>query len=419
MTTMQWALYGSIIFEGIALAHRIALFSTMTLQSYGALVSILSIIHFANHIADLGATNSLPALFPYFTKNKDHFKAMIFSHTIIPHLPIVLVISIASLMYIHHTFSDQYAIVCPMLFASLIATESIAAFLRQFLYTIQDVKAVVILDLSMFCIRIGSLWALFCAFNIALTPTLILHSHLISTMLYICLTSWRLKIFYDTLPMTLSPSIIPSQRFLLSTKISNYALRLSRNIFTANFLTPLFALHFGLSTAGIFYFASKLAHFFVSIVKITIGYTGNGLLAASKEQSFEQCKKVFEMLARRLLRMSTPVFVFFIVAGPVIGTYWYGEVVSQKIFILSTLFLIIATSECFFILYECFYIIQHAASHLFVIKIAEVGILYLLVSIVEPTSATTMLCGIICIRLSTLSMIMVNAYRRWQIGLVI
>jgi hypothetical protein len=80
---------------------------------------------------------------------------------------------------------------------------------------------------------------------------------------------------------------------LARNRASNYLLRLSRNIFAVHFLTPLFAFQFGLKTAGLFFFASKLAKIVSAVVKLSIGYSGNGLLARVKNQDLETKCAVF------------------------------------------------------------------------------------------------------------------------------
>ena len=413
--TMQWALYGSSLFELVTLIHRIAIFNYMPLQSYGALVSTLSLIHLAHHIADCGATNSIPPLLPYFVHSKNLFKTMILKHTIIPHLPIVIGVSVLSVAYASIMLPHSLPL-HPILLATLILLESISSFLRQFLYTIQDTKAVVSIDLSLSCMRIILLWSFLFGYGIVLTPCFILSSHLICTVAGAMLKAWRVSLFYRTLPNNDNPLVIRWSYVLCTIKLPNYLLRLSRNLFTTNFLTPLFAIRFGLGTAGIFYFASKLAHFFIAVIKITIGYTGNGLLAASKAQSQEQTKKVFAMLCNKLIRISLPLVALFIISSPLIATYWYEQTACQKIVVLCALFLLLSISECFFILYECFYIIQHAASQLFGIKIAELAFLYGFIQLSAVTSPDLMLCGIICVRITTLMIIAGLAHHLWKIA---
>lgn len=415
-TNMQWALYGSILFECIALGHRTALFCYMPLQSYGALVSILSIMHLANHIADFGATNSIPPLLPYFSKDKQSFRTMMLTHTIMPHFPVATAISIATIVYFAITLPGQYTIVHPAILAVLIMSEIIGSFLRQFLYTIQDTKTAVSISLGLFCTRVFCLWVLLFGYSIPLTPQLILYSHLISAAVSIALKIWRMGIFYQKLPDDDASAETLSGYFFLSIKIPNYLLRLSRNLFNSNFLTPFFAAHFGLGTAGVFYFASKLSHFLVAVIKITIGYTGNGLLAASKKHSLEHTKKVFALLSGKLVGISLPLVALFIMGSPFIATYWYGQMVCQKVVILGALFLMLSIMEGFFILYECFYIIEHAASQLFIIKITELAVFYGLIQLAQATGPATILCGIISIRLTTLAIVTGLAYRQWKIA---
>ncbi len=451
---MQWGLYGSMLFEGIVLVHRVMIFSTLSLQAYGIVVSMLSLIHLGAHIADWGATNSVPPLLPYFTRSKQHFKSMMLYHTLALHLPIVLLTTAIMAMWLqaHPALIDMPGALA--IFAFLVCIESARNFVRQFLYTVQRTQLVVTIELSLLFGRIVVLWGAYLVLQQPLTPFFILASHVVEMLLCMLLFAGVLRGVYRGLPdyaaqfsgLCSYPSrhsaegLVPQDeriqhpahpeeratsvasvskgnfQYFARIKFFNYILRLSRNLFTSNFLTPLFALHFGLATAGIFYFASKLASALLSVVKITIGYAGNGLLAAAKKTSDSQLRVVFARLSRKLFLISVPLVAVFIVLAPLVSHFWYAQQLSYQIFMLCTLFLLLSIAECSFILYECFYIIQHAAQQLFVMKLVELAIFYGFMYFFKTTSPYVLLMGVVMVRLLTLAAVVYHAYCYWHVA---
>lgn len=408
---MRWGLYGSMLFEGIMLVHRIMLFCTMSLPAYGVVVSMLSLIHLGAHLADWGATNSIPPLLSYFTRSKQHFKIMMLYYTLAPHLPLLLFTTGIMLFFLR-----THAMIIAMpykltIFVFLVSIESVRNFVRQFLYTVPETKAVVSIELSLLVGRIVALWGAYGLFHQPLTPFFILFSHVIEMLVCMLLFVGLLYRVYRTLPHDETFFYSDKMLNLCWIKFFNYILRLSRNLFTANFLTPLLAVQCGLATAGVFYLASKLAHALLSVVKITIGYTGNGLLAAAKKrQPDDAVPMVFMMLSRKLFCISVPLIAIFVVLAPIVSHFFYAEQLSYQIFMLCFLFLLMSVVESAFILYECLYILHHAAAKLFLIKMVELAFYYCFMYVFIATSPYLLLMSTVVLRAIMLAIVVWRAY---------
>lgn len=476
---ISWALWGSIIYELLLLVHRSMLFSTMSFSNYGVVVSFLSLVHFISHVADGGATNSIPPLLSYFTHSKRSFNIMFKKYTLAVHIPILILVTVVALYYFNN-HATVISIPGKLGFLGfLVVTESARNFLRQFLYTVQATKYVVIVELGLLIVRVAILWTAYFFGHYTLSPLILLYSHVIEMLVCNVLFGALVHKMYNKLPNNFSirqkdgletnifeyswkspptsiggpeklstvkswipasagmtsPSdlnssyninfnvstlsdttpnddfIFPPQFFASSVRIKffNYLLRLSRNLFSSNFLTPLLAVHCGLATAGIFYFASKLAQSLLSVVKITIGYSGNGLLAAAKKESTQTINHTFSRLNKKLFWISAPLMSGFLVATPLVTFVWYSQELQYQIFMLSMLFLFMNIIECFFILYECLFILHHAAHQLFFIKIIEIVLFYIIISCITPAAPYLSLISTFVLRSMTLTFVVIHA----------
>lgn len=407
---MSWALWGSIAYELLLLVHRSMLFSSMSFSSYGIVVSFLSLVHLISHVADWGATNSIPPLLPYFTYSKRSFNIMLKKYTLVVHMPILIVVTVGALYY----FSTHASVMSMPgkvgFLGFLVITESARNFLRQFLYTVQATQQVVSIELGLLIVRIAVLWGVYFFGHYTLSPLILLYSHVIEMLVCNVLFAALMHKMYKKLPND-NDSIFPPQFFVTSVRIKffNYLLRLSRNLFSSNFLTPLLAVHCGLATAGVFYFASKLAHALLSVVKVTIGYSGNGLLAVAKKQSAQTIDRTFYRLNKKILWISAPLMSSFLVTAPLMTSVWYRQELHYHLFMISTLFLLMNIIECFFILYECLFILHHAAGQLFCMKIVELMVFYVAISYWKATSPYLLLISTILLRSMTLTIVIIQA----------
>ncbi|MBX9831278.1 hypothetical protein K2X40_04945 [Candidatus Babeliales bacterium] len=406
---LTYALWGSTLFELMALAHRLALFALLEPKTYGYLVSILSIIHVGNHVADFGASNSIPALFNHFLSSKKNFRTMLFNVTLAPHLPLALATGFIVAFFAGSLFKSSATPQHQLMIMTLVVLETMQGFLRRFLYTAQKTKEVVCTELGLFLMRAGTVWFVYFALARQITVMTILYSHLLESIVMLACFIVLMRTLYAPLPEEDGSVPRAFDWSFVSTKFFNYLLRLSRNIFSTSFLTPLFAVSYGLECARIFHFAGKFAHSLLSVIKITVGYAGGGLLVKTQQDSAPQKASSFSQLNQTLLGVLVPALMLFV------GNFYFMSGISTHIntCLLSLLFLLLSISEGFFILYENLFIINHATHKLFFLKISELGILYALVHFMHTSSPTFFLASIICLRMSTLALVAQHAYRTW------
>lgn len=405
----------SIFYELLHICHATAILQVLGLESYGLLGSLLSIIHLGTHLADWGMTNSITPYLQLFLQSKQHWRKLFFQYTLVPHFPLIILTGFLSIFFVKATT----LIISPLVLALLlllIILETIQAFMRQLLYALFKTISVAMTEVGLLATRILFLWVLHFCTNMHISLELIIWSHLVNTVICLALFSITLLKVYQALPETCQkPFINPGWRLLVN-RLNNYFLRLTRNIFTTQFITPLFAIQFGLKTAGLFFIASKLAKTVQAAVKLSIGYSGNGLLAQVKDQPLSIKRDTFALLSNKLCSLIIPACMLFIpLSIGALQTHYLSNI-SAQVLILSLLFLLITFFEFFFMLYEQWYILEEASQRLFLVKILELGILFFLIRffIFAPIH---FLSTLIILRIIHFGFIAITAYKRWGIKL--
>ena len=301
----------------------------------------------------------------------------------------------------------------------IIVLETIRSFLRMFLHTIFYAKHAVIAELIIFFTYTAVIWLPHLVLNQPITLNSIFIPHLLDSVITVVLFLGFAYRYYQTLPTTpqtepLSPTLT---KRIIVTRLFNYLLRVTRNMFTSNFLTPMFAIKFGLKSAGFFYFASVLANATQAIVKSAIGYSGNALMANLKDSPQQVKKEAFALLSQRLVAILAPIIILIACNYRGIIRLSATDSTTQYTLALSLLFLLISFTEFFFILYEQFYVIEEAANKLFFFKILELAAFYSVISSDAITNPVNTLLSIITIRLISLTCIAINAWILWKISL--
>lgn len=406
---------GSLAYELLVLGHSSATLSIFGLETYGLLGSLLGIIHLGTHIADMGMTNSITPFLQLFLQSKQNWRFMLIEKTLLPHLPSVILTGLAVLLFfLRTTLSKDIECTLLLIILVLIILETFQSFMRQLLYALFKTRAVIATELGLLILRLGTIWGLHFLSQYRITLSLVIWSHLVSVLMCMTIFLALLTKIYQELPDTNLDMPAKFSRRLINNRAYNYLLRLSRNIFTVHFLTPLFAFQFGLKTAGLFFFASKLAKIVSAVVKLSIGYSGNGLLASVKNHHLEAKRIVFSQLTAKLWSIVVIAGGFFFPLC-ITGLYsGYLQGIGTQIIILCFIFLAITFFEFFFMLYEQWYILEEAAHHLCIIKLIELAAFFIIFKYFF-FSATEFLMMLIVMRTLHFGLIATHAYKTWGI----
>lgn len=413
-SSFKWTLAGSVLYESLKVFHCYLLMVFLSSENYGAMGSIFSFIYLMTYVADLGATNSLPAYIQIITKSRQRLSAFLIRYSLLPHLPIALgCASIATYFALTRFPLRPTLLIIP----AIIIFEAVRTFLRMLLHTLFKSRHAVIIELIIFFAYIAATWIPTIIYKIPLTLNYIFSLHLIDSVISVTLFVFLILRQYTTTKDTDTTPLHLSFVTVLKARIFNYLLRVSRNLFTSNFLTPLFAIKFGLTSAGIFYFASMFANAIQSVVKSAIGYSGNALLANIKDADHQTKCEAFAILSTKLLTILAPPLVLILTNINHLVTLGTGNNLSGQTLGITMLFVTISFTEFFFILYEQFYVIEEAAQKLFIIKIIELGIFYSFITSNVVQSPVTTVAWLIAIRLVSFVIIATNAWIIWGIRL--
>ncbi|MFC1894911.1 hypothetical protein ACFLYH_03105 [Candidatus Dependentiae bacterium] len=204
-------------------------------------------------------------------------------------------------------------------------------------------------------------------------------------------------------------------RRILKARFFNHSINISKELFKGNFLTPFFALQFGLKDAGFFNLASHLAESIKAITKSTIIFSGNAMLARLKNSTLKVKQRAFKTIFQKINIIIFPLIIFIIINYSLIRKVQLITAASQTTIIMSLLFLLIALMEYFFTAYNQFYIIEEQSQRLFLFKILELVMYYIFIVSTNFTTPMTTLLGIIVLRILSLIIVAGNAYFIWRI----
>lgn len=410
----KWSLLGSILYESVKTIHCFLLLYFLDPVVFGKVGSIFSSVYLAIRIADFGMTYSLTPFLQDSIRSRKNFYHFLVRMTLLPHsIPLVAVAVGTTLWYRAH-FSPPYTFILPI----MIVLETVRSFIRMLLHNLFKSRITVIIELIIFFSYIGFIWFAFLVLGRPLTLNLVFLPHLADSALCMIAFAGLLYRFYCSLPIgdELAEHSISWWR-LFSTRFFNYLLRINRNMFTSNFLTPFFALVYNLETAGIFYFASSIANALYAIVRTMVTFAGGGLLANLKQESLSMKKRAFSLLSDKVLNLIVPLSVVILVNYHVIVGLKSSDHTATLTISLSLLYLIIMLLESLFVLYEQFYLLEEMMQRLFFFKLFELtffyGILYL--GLVQYFSLVSSLLVIVSIRIINLAVIAIDAYGLWGI----
>lgn len=407
----------SFLYEILIVLNAFAIMPILGFELYGLLGSILSFVHLSAHFADFGLSNSISPFLHEFLKNKNSWRSLFFYRTVMPHLLIIFLVAILSLFILCSMNFKIDRSVFVIVFV-LIIFESILSFMRQFLYALLDYSVIVaLIEFGLLCLRFALIWGMFFLYESFFSLNLILLLHLLSSC--VCLFIFSILIYNNYLQ--LSDDFYVLQDGLLFrifvTRANSYFLRISRNIFSIHFLTPLFAVKFGLKIAGFFFFASKLAKIVQSVVKLSIGYSGNGLLASVKQESFIIKQQAFSFLFDKLISLIFTFFFAFIFFSVILIHYELLRDVSLQIIVLSMLFLFVTCFEFFFTLYEQWYINEEVSYLLIPMRLFELLILFCIFCLGNFLPEQILLLLLIT-RSIHLGIVIIKSQIKWGINLV-
>lgn len=410
----SWNLWGSIVYEATKTLHLFFLMQCCSSAGYGVISSIFSIAYFATYLIDLGAYTTLPPFIAIWTQSKSSFRSCVINYYLIP-FSIGFIITIGGLIlllnrHIITAATTGLFIIVPI----IIFFESFRTFFRLMLHLLFQSKYIVIFETSFLLLYFSSIWIAYLFFSQPISPYIVFIPHCIDSIAGVLFCSWLLYRYYQQLPDKSNAYPQGLSKRIFATRGFNYLLRLSRHMFTNGFLTPFFAIRFGFKSAGLFYFASTCASSLQSIIKAIMVYSGNAFLANVKDSSLEVKKEAFNILSQKLTAVVVPIIIFLVINYNTILRLTQTHNPTYFTLALAALFFMITTTEFYLILYEQFYIIEEASKNIFLFKVIEMILFYMVIKYLSGSIVSTLL-GVVIIRLVSFCIIAVNAFFTWRI----
>jgi len=243
-------------------------------------------------------------------------------------------------------------------------------------------------------------------------------AHLLDSFISVSAFSFLFFKFYKTLPTTSITKHQPISTLvkrIWKTKFLNFTLKTSKDLFTSNFLTPIFAIRFGFHQVGIFYFASTLATSIQSIIKVGINHPTSALLANIKQHPITTKKHAFSLISSKLTALLTPLAFFILLNYNLIARYMTKLNNASQLASIFFCFQFIAILEFFFLLYEQFYIAEEKTHKILPFKLLEIAIFFAIITLNTHSPIQAILLQLAFSRIICLVILAMYAYHDWQI----
>lgn len=418
LSGFRWNLCGSVVYEVFKAVHCALLWHYLDPVTYGKVGSIFSVVYLAIRFSDFGFAYSLPPFLPEAIKSKRHFFYFIFYYSLLPALFPISLMALLFTWWYQAYFTPPYTFVLPV----LIVLETMRAFLRMFLHVASKSNVIVVVELFIFFIYIAFIWVAHFCYAQPLTLDLVFLPHLFDSVVCLLLFFIVLFFYYKRLPAyqvatennVISGSILFSPGFLrrlYASRFFNYLLRINRNLFTSNFLTPLFALLYSIESAGIFYLASTLANAVTALVRSIVTFAGGSLFSQVKGAPLQEKRDAFALVSRKVSLVLFWILFFLMLGFPLFS----GHVSFWQIFFCSLLYFFIMIADFIFLIYEQFYLLEERQARLFSLKFFELTIFWALFKVKELMSLELLLGVILLSRILTLVVTALDAYTKWRL----
>ncbi|KKP24730.1 MAG: hypothetical protein SZ59_C0001G0048 [candidate division TM6 bacterium GW2011_GWF2_28_16] len=413
-SSFKWNIAGGLFYEASKITNQILLIKIMTTQDYGLMASIFAIIYLAIYLTEFGSSQTIPVFLNIFTKNQSSFKNIFLKFYILPQILFFIIAAVITFFWYKNSLflssNSPYIFLIP----GIIIFEGLRIFLRRFLHNIFISKSTIIIESILMALFLSAIWIPYFIFNKQITLNLIFIPFFINSVLAIIFFIYLLKKYYANLPNNHNSENNKIIYKIIKTRTLNYAINISKNLFTGNFLTPYLAANIGWSEAGIFNLASHIAESIKAITKSTVIFSGGGLFAKLKSKSIFVKKSAFALVCKNLNKIIYPVIIFTLINSKFIFDI-KKTTISQETFSIVILFFLISSFEYFFSIYEQFFIIEENAGKLLFIKLFEFLMFFIAIKITNYNNAISILLSLIIVKLISFFLLSTSAFYIWKL----
>lgn len=417
---LAWNGIESIAYHSILLCHQMMLFYVVGSSFYGLIGSVFSFIYLSLALSNFGLDDSLAPFFSLSTSSKTHFKRLLLPQ-LIPECIILTLLALSIFALgpkMHHSFiKEPINGVTLLILGGIIVCEGIKKTIRALLQIAFLSRRIAYVELIAILAYVTIVWGSY-AYGYALTLTL-LFAPLLLTSFVGCLVLGRaLYELYKKLPDASNDPIACSiPRRIIKNRFFAYLTQINHQFFSGNFLVPMFAMHFGLSHAGVLKLTSHIVHTISAIIHKTFGPTSFALLAHHKNMDMIEKRKAFYMATGYIHQALYGILLFFAINYKKLLMFHAAHThhTHEVYWPLILFFITLHFSEHFFIMYEKFYITEEKIEYLFLLNCLSTLSLYLTIYHRLSFAPFTILLLIFLIRVGSFGIVHFLSFRLWKL----
>ncbi len=411
----------SLLYESLRIIHNLFLIKYLSQITYGLIGTIFATIYLVVKCIDMGTAYTIAPFFLMITQDKKQFKRFIFLYSILPIICCFVTIITGISLFFAPKYHDMttYTYLLPIIIG-IVFIETFRSFFRQLLHIAFKSRSIIITEFLLFIGYLLAVWIPCIIFNGDIDVRFFFLPFLIDGILALLFSVYKTYQLYQSLPLSSIPTGIVIRKQItwfriFRARITHFFLRMSKDLCTTNILTPLFALKFGLKSAGIFYLVSTIAMAVQTIIKAAIGHSGNALLANVKDQSVTIKQEAFSMMSKKFLMVILVLFVAILTHFQLLLQYCNLKDCSAMTSLFTSAYLLITLSDLIIVLYEYFYILEESMIFLCLIRITEFSIFYFTITHYGFSPSLVMLITIFSIRIISLLLVALYAYFMWKL----
>ncbi len=415
--TATWNFWGSLFYESLRIANNIILAVLLSPRDFGILGSLFAITYFVVRVSDAGASGSLIPFFRYVEDSSASFKRF-FVHRLF--LPLIFTALVgASITWFFYTLLRPgllaYGLHYTLLMALLITSETIRSFLRQFLHAAGLSKEALLADHTTFLFYLVISWTVLAYVPVLRSPLFIFFFFLIDALIglswFLFLTARYAKAL--PLPQRAAPTV-PESRDFLRVRLLSWAMRILKEVFSSNALTPLFAATVGLREAGLFYLAATTATALHSIMRSVVGYAGVHFLMRARKTAIS-VNEAFSIVSRKVNIIILGLIFFITFAHRDILSLTQTAAAYSLVTAFFIIYFVIVMIEFTLLLYEQHYCIEKVGEKILQWRAFEFLLGYAAVYYLARITPVPSLICILTAKTITLVAVGLHGYRRWLI----
>lgn len=411
----RWNLFGSAIYEGLRIAHNTILAILFTPQVFGLVGSLFASTFLVVRLSDAGATNTLLPFFGYLERSQQTFKSFFVRRLLLPvFITAPIGAGLASIFL--HTTDHKMLASCAVILPLLIFSETIRSFLRQFLHLAGQSKQTVLTDHITFCAYVLVCWPTLFFIPSMRTPFFIFALFLIDSLVGLASFLILTRRFASTLPKTVPHEQEPPLRAFYLARLYAWLMRICKELFSSNALTPLFAATVGLKQAGLFYFAATLAMALHAMMRSVIGYAGASFFISARKVSMP-AHQAFTLVSQKLSSILLVLTSFFVFSYHDITKLTHATAAPSQLTIFFVLYFAIVVIEFTLLLYEQQYQFEQAGAKALQWRALELLLVYVTTRGFISFQPVPALTCILLAKTGTLMALALSGYRRWGIHL--